>query len=181
MLYNMLSSPKGNDEEMRRMYITAVKSYQRLSNAIERTGAILLLFVAVIFAVDVVGRYLFGITASWIVELEWYLAAVALMLSFAPTFKEDGHVRVDVLRERMSPNFKLWVDRVGHVLFLLPWCLFMVYASSRYAFNSFLIGEGSPDPGGLPYRWLIKAFVPIGFLLLAIEGIRQLITKKSQS
>ena len=141
----------------------------------------MLLVVAVIFAVDVIGRYLFGITASWIVELEWYIVALALMLSFAPTFKRDGHVRVDVLRERMSPATKHWIDRIGHILFLLPWCIFMIYASSRYAFNSFLIGEGSPDPGGLPLRWLIKAFVPIGFMLLGIESLRQLVAKKSNA
>jgi len=158
-----------------------VKLYQRIFNGIESTGAVLLLLVALIFAIDVIARYLFGITASWIVELEWYLASVALMLSFAPTLMRDGHVRVDVLRERMHPTTKKWIDRIGHFLLLLPWCLFMIYASTRYAYNSYLIGEGSPDPGGLSYRWLIKAFVPIGFALLGIEGLRQLFSKKSST
>jgi len=155
-----------------------VKLYDRFINAIENTGAALLLVVSIIFAFDVVSRYLFGITASWIVELEWYLAAVALMLSFAPTLKTEGHVRVDVIRERLGEKTKLIIEKSGHVLFLLPWCVFLVYASSRYAYNSFLIGEGSPDPGGLPMRWLIKAFVPLGFALLGLEGIRQLISNK---
>ena len=154
-----------------------MNGYRRIVDAIERTGAVLLLIVAFIFAIDVMGRYLFGITASWIVELEWYLAAIGLLLSFAPTLKRDGHVRVDVLRECMNPKLKVWVDKLGHVLLLLPWCVFIVYASSKYAYNSFLIGEGSPDPGGLPMRWLIKAFVPIGFTLLGIEGMRQLLSK----
>ncbi|MFK8055549.1 MAG: TRAP transporter small permease subunit [Saprospiraceae bacterium] len=160
------------------MYIDAVNAYKRLIDTIEASGAILLLLVAVIFAVDVIGRYLFGITASWIVELEWYLAAIALLVSFAPTLYRDGHVRVDVIRERMNPVSKRWIDKIGHFLFLLPWCIFIVYAASRYAYNSYLIGEGSPDPGGLPFRWIIKAFLPIGFALLGIEGLRQLVTKK---
>jgi len=163
------------------MYITAVKVYNQLINKVEFIGAVLLLIVAAIFAVDVIGRYLFGITASWIVDLEWYLAAIAIMLSFAPTFYRDGHVRVDVVRERMTPSMKCWIDRIGHILFLLPWCVFIVYASSRYAYNSFLVGEGSPDPGGLPFRWLVKMFVPLGFILLGLEGVRQLFMQKTNT
>ncbi len=157
-----------------------MKFYHGFIDTIEKLGAGLLLVVALIFAVDVIGRYLFGLTASWIVELEWYLVSIAVLLSFAPTLKRDGHVRVDVLRERLSPTVKTWIDRFGHVMLLLPWCAFVIYASSRYAYNSFLIGEGSPDPGGLPLRWLIKSFLPIGFLLLGIEGIRQLLIKKTK-
>ncbi len=154
--------------------------YQQLIDAIEKVGAGLLIIVALIFAVDVIGRYLLGVTASWIVELEWYLASVAILLSFAPTLKQDGHVRVDVFRERLGTNTKKWIDRFGHFLLLLPWCAFIIYASSRYAYNSYLIGEGSPDPGGLPLRWVIKFFLPIGFSLLAVEGIRQLLSKKTK-
>ena len=157
-----------------------MKLYHRFIDTIEKVGSVLLLFVALVFAIDVIGRYLFGLTASWIVELEWYLTSIAILLSFAPTLKQDDHVRVDVVRERLNSSTKEWVDRLGHVVLLLPWCIFIIYASSRYAYNSFLIGEGSPDPGGLPVRWLIKSFLPIGFLLLAIEGIRQLISKKDE-
>jgi TRAP-type mannitol/chloroaromatic compound transport system permease small subunit len=150
-----------------------MKGLDRIWRILESAGAILLLVVALIFAVDVVSRYLLGLTYSWIIELEWYLTAIAILLSFAPALAADQHVRVDVIRSRFGTHIQKVTDRIGHVLILLPWVAFLVYASSKYAYNSYLIGEGSPDPGGLPLRWLIKALVPLGFLLLGIEGLRQ--------
>lgn len=141
----------------------------------ETLGATLLLVTALIFSVDVIGRYAFGVTKSWIIDLEWYLAAISICLSLGPALAKDIHVRVDVLRIRFSESWKRSIDLAGHLLLLLPWCAFIIWSSSRYAFNSYLIGEGSPDPGGLPYRWLIKAVIPIGFFILALEGIRRII------
>ena len=147
-----------------------------LLRAAETAGALLLLILAAVFAVDVSLRYVLGVTASWIVDLEWTLVAAAICLSLAPASAADAHVRVDVLWSRFRPGLRRTVLRVGHVALLLPWCAFVAYAASRYTYNSWLIGEGSPDPGGLPFRWAVKAFVPLGFALLGVEGVRQLFT-----
>lgn len=157
------------------------QSWGRFLEACEAAGAVLLLVVAGTFALDVAGRYALGVTASWLVDLEWYLSAVALCLSFGAALRAGAHVRVDVLHARLGASTRQWVERLGHLLLLLPWCAFVVYAASRYAYNSFLVGEGSPDPGGLPLRWVVKAFVPLGFALLGLEGLRQLIGRRPTS
>ena len=150
-------------------------AWRKLLAAAESFGAVILLVLAFVFAVDVALRYALGMTASWIVDLEWTLAAAALCASFAPALAADAHVRVDVLWAKLSPRRRALLLRAGHLALMLPWCAFVVYAASRYAYNSYLIGEGSPDPGGLPYRWAVKALVPLGFLALFIEGVRGLV------
>ena len=148
--------------------------WQGFLTAVEGLGAALLLAVAAVFACDVFARYALGATASWIVDLEWYLTAASIACGLAPALMRGAHVRVDALRDRFGPLTQRWIDVLGGLLLLLPWCGFVVYAASRYAYNSFLIGEGSPDPGGLPYRWLIKMALPFAFALLGVEGVRQL-------
>ena len=150
-------------------------AWRRLLGTCETAGALLLVTLALVFAADVALRYALGVTASWIVDLEWYLGAAALCLALAPALAADAHVRVDVFWSRLTPTAQARIRRVGHLLLLLPWCGFVAFASARYTYNSYLIGEGSPDPGGLPLRWAIKAVVPLGFLLLAGEGLRQLL------
>ena len=152
-------------------------TWLRILKWCEWIGGALLLVVACVFAVDVLLRYVFGITRAWVVDLEWYTVAVALCLSFAPALAHDAHVRVDVLRERMSPRLRKWIEILGHALFLFPWLAFLLYACWRYAYNSALILEGSPDPGGLPGRYLIKSVLVFGLGLLLIEGMRQLLTR----
>ena len=145
--------------------------WERVLQFAERTGAVLLLAVVIIFVVDVATRYAVGTTFSFIVELEWYLTSVAVCLGIAPTLAGDAHVRVDILRQRMRERNRDAVDRVGHLLLLVPWCAFVVYAAGRYTYGSYLVAEGSPDPGGLPYRYAVKAFIVIGFAMLATVGL----------
>ena len=146
--------------------------------ACERIGAWVLMAVAVVFAVDVVGRYALGLTAAFFPDLEWYGACLAVCLGLAPALAAGAHVRVEVLSERLSPKLQEVIKRSGHVALLLPWCAFVVYAGGRYAYNATLIGEGSADPGGLPLRWLPKWWVVTGFALLAVEGLRQVFSRK---
>lgn len=149
--------------------------WRKLLAAAETFGAIVLLALAVVFAVDVSLRYALGVTASWIVDLEWYLAAAAICASFAPSLAADAHVRVDVFWTCLSKTQRRALLKFGHLCLLLPWCAFVAYAATRYTYNSYLIGEGSPDPGGLPYRWAAKALVPLAFLMLFVQGLRELL------
>ena len=72
---------------------------------------------------------------------------------------------------RLSPKSRAWVDLVGSVLFLIPFCLLAVWSSKPFVMNAFAVGETSPDPGGLPFRFVLKAAIPAGFLLLALQGL----------
>ena len=152
--------------------------WSRVINIAERAGAWVLLAVAVVFASDVLARYAFGVTAAFFSDLEWYGVCLAVSLGLAPALAAGAHVRVEIVSERMPSVAQRTIAVLGHGLLLLPWCAFVMYAGTRYAYNATLIGEGSADPGGLPARWLPKWWLVMGFALLAGEGVRQLFSRK---
>jgi len=128
-----------------------------------------LLVILVIY--DVLMRYIFKLSTPWIMELEWHLFSILFLLGSAFTFQVDRHVRVDIFYCKLSPKDKARTNLMGNLLFLLPWCLFIMKYSFDYALLSYQIGESSPDPGGLPYRFVIKFCVVLGFFLLALQSI----------
>jgi TRAP-type mannitol/chloroaromatic compound transport system permease small subunit len=107
-------------------------------------------------------------------ELQWYLFSVIFLLGAAWGLRHDVHVRVDVLYSRLSLRGKAWIDLVGTVFFLLPFCVMMLWVSYPAVARSWAVREGSPDPGGLP-RWPIKALLLVSFSLLLIQGLALLV------
>ena len=105
-------------------------------------------------------------------EGQWYLFSLAFLLAAAPTLARGEHVRVDVLSGRLSPKARAWVDLVGGLALLLPFCAFAAWSTGEMAARSALIFEGSPDPGGLP-RWPIKLLIPFAFGLLGLQGLAE--------
>lgn len=103
--------------------------------------------------------------------MEWHLFALIFLLGAAYTLKTENHVRVDVFYSKLSERGKAWVNLFGTLLFLIPFCLMLIYASKNFVINSFNIGETSPDPGGLPGRYILKSIIPIAFFLLLIQSI----------
>ncbi len=128
------------------------------------------LLVAVIF-VDVVMRYAFNTSFVFTQELEWHLFAFIFLIGAGYTLLHDGHVRVDIVYQRLGPKGRAWVNLAGVLLFLIPGCLMVITTSWKFVANSFAIMEGSPDPGGIPYRFLIKGCIPVGFGLLLLQGV----------
>jgi TRAP-type mannitol/chloroaromatic compound transport system permease small subunit len=110
---------------------------------------------------------------TWL-ETQWYLFATVFMLGAAATLRHDEHVRVDVLYGRLSDRGRAWVDLLGTLLLLLPFCLLSGWASWDYVMNSWESREMSPDPGGLP-RYPLKAIILLTFGLLFLQGISKLI------
>ena len=101
-------------------------------------------------------------------ELEWHLLVPVAMLGIVVLMFEKGHVRVDMLYEKMSPRLQHWIDFTSMVLGAAVALLLIKY-SYGFVENSVSLLEGSPDPGGLPGRWVLKAFLPIAFALLALQ------------
>jgi TRAP-type mannitol/chloroaromatic compound transport system permease small subunit len=128
------------------------------------------LLVFVVFG-DVTFRYLFKSSSATLVELEWHLFALIFMLAAGYTLKADRHVRVDVFYANFSRRRKAWVNALGTLFFLLPFCYIVLEATLPYVKISYVLNEGSPDPGGLPARYLIKGSIFVGFALLALQGI----------
>lgn len=120
---------------------------------------------------DVFTRYALKESSVAVQELEWHIFGIIFLIGAAYTLRKDRHVRVDVFYTRFSEKTKAWVDLVGSIIFLIPFCVVIIMTSKRFVAQSFLIGEKSPDPGGLPGRYLLKACITIGFLFLLLEGI----------
>ena len=122
---------------------------------------------------DVIMRYFFQSGSIAIQEMEWHLFSLIFLLGAAYTLKHDDHVRLDlVYRSRfMSDYRRAWINLVCSLLFLVPFCILIIKSSWPFVSQAYQFAEGSPDPGGLPYRWVLKAAIPLGFFLLIIQGI----------
>lgn len=120
---------------------------------------------------DVFTRYVLKKSSIGVQELEWHLFAVIFLIGAAYTLKHDRHVRVDVLYIKFSPKTQAWINFLGSLAFLIPFSILVIVSSKNFVINSFAIGETSPDPGGLPARYILKACIPLGFVLLLLQGI----------
>lgn len=109
-----------------------------------------------------------------LIELQWYFFSIIFLMGAAYTLKEDAHVRVDVMYDRLSVKTRRIINLTGHLLFLLPFCVFMFVMSLGPVGDSFARMEMSPDPHGLP-RYLIKVFVPVAFAWLFLQGLSEIL------
>jgi len=125
--------------------------------------------VLVVF-VDVVMRYLFNKSFVFTQELEWHLFGFIFLIGAGYTLLHDGHVRVDIIYQRLGIKGRAWTNLLGVILFLIPGCIMVISTSWQFVANSFSMMEGSPDPGGIPFRFIIKGCIPVGFTLLLLQG-----------
>jgi TRAP-type mannitol/chloroaromatic compound transport system permease small subunit len=146
-----------------------------ISDWIGRAVSWLTLVMVLATAYDVIMRYLFNITYVFIQEAEWYLFSLIFLLAAGYGLRHDSHVRVDIFYARLTARGRAWIDVGGAVLFLFPTCYLIVTASIPYVSNSWSDLEVSPDPGGIPFRYLLKSAIPVGFVLLGFQGIAHLL------
>ena len=135
----------------------------------------LTLLMVAIGAYNAIVRYLdkytgMTLSSNTYLEMQWYLFAILFLIGTAYTLRHDAHVRVDILYTRLGDKGKAWINLLGTVLFLFPFCILMLWVSWPAVMNSWEVLEGSPDPGGLP-RYPIKTVVPIAFLLVMVQGM----------
>ncbi|MBX3706280.1 MAG: TRAP transporter small permease subunit [Pseudomonadales bacterium] len=134
------------------------------------TGWLWLLLLLTIVA-NVTMRYAFGEGYVQFEELQWHLYATGFLLGLSYALQADAHIRVDVLQERWRPRTRAWVELYGMLLLLLPFIALILWASIPFVRSSYLLNEVSQAPGGLPLRWIIKAMLPLGFLLLLLAAL----------
>ncbi|MCH8529428.1 MAG: TRAP transporter small permease subunit [Saccharospirillum sp.] len=120
---------------------------------------------------NVVLRYALNKSFVALEELQWHIYAVGFMIGLSYCVLKDGHVRVDVVAEQFSPKKRATIEFLGTILFLIPFCLFVLYYAYPFVERSFLINERSANPGGLPMRWIIKSVILVAFSLLMMAGI----------
>jgi TRAP-type mannitol/chloroaromatic compound transport system permease small subunit len=127
--------------------------------------------VVMVVFVDVVMRYAFKTSFVFTQELEWHLFAFIFLMGAGYTLLKDGHVRVDIVYQRLGHKAQAWINLIGVIFFLLPGCYMIISTSMKFVYNAWLVMEGSPDPGGIPYRYILKACIPAGFILVVLQGI----------
>ncbi len=136
-----------------------------------------LVFASVfISAGNAVVRKLFDYSSNAWLEIQWYLFAGVFLLGAAYTFLHNEHVRIDVLSSRLSKRGQTWIDILGILLFLFPFCFEVVRLSLPVVGNAIASGEMSSNAGGL-MRWPVFVLLPIGFFLLALQGVSELIKR----
>ena len=137
----------------------------------------LILGMVLLICYDVAMRYLFQQGSVALQELEWHLFALMFLLSGAYTLKHDDHVRVDILYQSrfVSDRGRAWINILGTVLFLFPFCLLILFTAWPFVENAFYYNEGSPDPGGLPHRYLLKGAILLAFVMLMLQGLGELL------
>ena len=155
--------------------IASLKFIIRIANAVNewagKVGSWLTLFLVLLVCFDVGKRYIFNDASVWGMELEWHIFAAIFLLGAGYAFKHDRHVRVDLFYSNFSERDKAWTNLIGGIVFLIPWCILIIAVSFVYAKGSFDIMEGSPNPDGLPLRFIIKFVVTFGIGLLLLQGL----------
>jgi TRAP-type mannitol/chloroaromatic compound transport system permease small subunit len=152
------------------------RAIDALNTQMGRVASLLVLLACLVSAGNAVSRYAFSLTSNAWLELQWYMFGALFMLGAAYTLKVNEHVRVDVLYGGLPRRAQLWVDLVGTLLFLLPATIIIGWLSWPVFYNAFVIHEVSFSPGGL-VRWPIKLFMPLGFALLTLQGISEVIKR----
>lgn len=136
----------------------------------------LVLLAVVISAGNAASRYLFSESSNGWLEIQWYMFAGMVLLGAPYTLKMNEHVRVDLVYGMVSERTQIWIDIVGGVLFLLPICVILIYFTWPWFVDSWLQNEQSSNAGGL-VRWPIKLLLPVGFCLMAIQGVSEIIKR----
>ena len=155
----------------------------RLSRAIdalnERVGHLvywLILAAVLVSAGNASVRYVFDRSSNGWLELQWYLYSAVFLLASGYTLLHNEHVRIDVVISHLPPRARAWIDLVGGLLFLLPMAVIIMVLSWPLVVESYMRNEFSADAGGL-LRWPIKLMIPAGFLLLALQGVSEIIKR----
>jgi TRAP-type mannitol/chloroaromatic compound transport system permease small subunit len=158
------------------MFIALSRAIDLLNEKIAGAVSWALLLAVIICAVNALVRYIFKMSSNAWLEIQWYLFAAVFMLASAYTLRRDEHVRIDVVTGRFGKRTQVWIDLLGYLLFLLPVCLLIFYYGIPFFRYSLLTGESSSSAGGL-IVWPAKLLVPVGFFLLLLQGISEIIKR----
>jgi TRAP-type mannitol/chloroaromatic compound transport system permease small subunit len=160
-----------------------VKALLRFSRTIDwlndKVGAVatwLVLIACLVSAGNAASRYLFSESSNGWLEVQWYMFAAMVLLGGPYTLKMNEHVRVDLVYSTISERGRIWIDIIGGCLFLLPFCAILIYFTWPWFLESWRIGEFSSSAGGLA-RWPVKLMLPLGFALMALQGVSEIIKR----
>jgi TRAP-type mannitol/chloroaromatic compound transport system permease small subunit len=136
----------------------------------------LVLLACLVSAGNAASRYMFSASSNAWLEVQWYMFAGMVLFGAPYTLKVNEHVRVDLVYSSVSDRTRIWIDIIGLTLFLLPICLILIYFTWPWFVESYRQHEYSPNAGGL-LRWPVKLMLPVGFLLMSLQGLSELIKR----
>jgi len=155
----------------------------KFSQAVDRLNAFvgrwviwLILGSTFISALNAIVRKVFNTSSNSYLEVQWYLFAAAFLLASGYTLLNGEHVKIDVIASRLSKRKQIWIDIIGFTLFLTPMCLVILYFGTPFFLQGFRSGEMSSNAGGL-IRWPVYLMMPLGFALLLLQGLSELIKR----
>lgn len=158
------------------MFMSLSRLIDGLTDRIAGAVSWALLVAVIICAGNALVRYTFNYSSNAWLEIQWYLYAAIFMLASAHTLRRDEHVRIDVVVGRFSKRTQVWLDLLGYLIFLLPVCLLILWHGFPFALISLQSQEMSSNAGGL-IVWPAKILVPLGFLLLILQGLSEIIKR----
>jgi TRAP-type mannitol/chloroaromatic compound transport system permease small subunit len=136
----------------------------------------LVLLACLVSAGNAVSRYAFSLSSNAWLEIQWYLFGALVLLGASYTLKRNEHVRVDIVYGRLSTRAQIWIDILGGIFFLLPAAIIIAWLAWPMFYNSFMEHEISGNAGGL-LRWPVKLLIPLGFWLLSLQGVSEIIKR----
>lgn len=152
------------------------RSVDVLNKWVGRSVVWLVLASVLISALNAVVRKAFNYSSNAYLEIQWYLFAAVFLLAAGYTLLVNEHVRIDVVAQRLSRRTQAWIDIIGLLVFVLPLCIFIVYVSLPWTVRAYVSGEMSFNSGGL-IRWPAYALMPLGFTLLGLQSLSELIKR----
>lgn len=160
-----------------------MKGLLKLSRGIDRVNGLvgawvawLVLGAVVVSAVNAIIRKAFNMSSNSFLEIQWYFFSAIFLLCAGYTLLRNEHVKIDVFSHRLSKRGQIWIDIIGLIFFLLPISLLIVRLSWPFFYNGLVTGEMSQNAGGL-IRWPVYLLIPLGFALLALQGVSELIKR----
>lgn len=136
----------------------------------------LVLAAVLVSSINAMSRFSLNMSSNAWLELQWYLFGAVVLLGAAYTLEQNEHIRIDIINARLKPRTRQIIDIVGHLLFLLPLCILILWLGVPFFWRSFTSGEISSSAGGL-IIWPAKLLVPLGFFLLLLQAFSELIKR----
>lgn len=159
-----------------RLLIAFARLIDALNEKIGQAVSWALLAAVLICTGNALIRYTFNISSNGWLEIQWYLFSAIFLLGTSATLRRNEHVRIDVVAGRFSKRTQVWIDIFGFLFFLLPMATLILYFAAPYAMESIRNQEMSSNAGGL-IVWPAKLLIPVGFLMLTLQGISELIKR----
>jgi len=167
---------RGAEETVMQGLLRVSRAIDALNERVGRSVIWLVLMAVLISAGNAIIRKLFDTSSNAWLEVQWYLFSAIFLLASGYTLMRNEHVRIDVLLHRLPKRGQIWVDIFGFIFFMMPFVLLMIYLSWPVFTRAFFSGEMSENAGGL-IRWPVYILAPIGFTLLALQSVSELIKR----